>query len=441
MNLKNITYLLILALLFSCKPELEEVTLNSGSADFSKYVAIGNSLTAGLTDGELYRSGQENSFPAILAQQMLASGGGEFKQPLMFDEYGFGNRLLLKADANPPTPVTAGVNPDPRNFASIADQGPFNNLGVPGARSFHLVHGAEAFSLMNPYYRRFAAQPGVSTVLGEARAQDPTFFTCWVGSNDVLGYAMSGGASDSITSAGLFQMALGALLQEMTANGAKGAVANIPDITSIPFFTFMNSQLPYNGLVLTNPDDVFALNAGYAPLNALIKSLGSTDTIAFALGQNPFVIADKSLLWGMRQMTANDLFLLTLPTDSIQNHGYGSMTAIPDRHVLTAAEIQQIGSAIGGYNEIIMTLAGQFDLTYVDINDLFYRASTTGITKDGITFTDAFVTGNTFSLDGIHLTGQASAMVANEFIKAINAKYGADLKEVSPVFYPGIYYY
>jgi len=32
-------------------------------------------------------------------------------------------------------------------------------------------------------------------------------------------------------------------------------------------------------------------------------------------------------------------------------------------------------------------------------------------------------------------------MVANEFIKAINAKYGADLKEVSPVFYPGIYYY
>jgi hypothetical protein len=439
MNLKNITYLLILALLFSCKPELEEVTLSSGSADFSKYVAIGNSLTAGFADGELYRSGQENSYPAILAQQMLASGGGEFKQPLMFDEYGFGERLLLNAELQ--FPMVAPASPDQKNFASIAAEGPFNNLGVPGARSFHLVHGAEEFSLMNPYYRRFAAQPGVSTVLGEARAQDPTFFTCWIGSNDVLGYALSGGASDSITSPGMFQMALGALLQEMTANGAKGAVANIPDIATIPFFTFMNTQLPYNGLVLENPDDVFALNAGYAPLNALIKSLGSTDTIAFALGQNPFVIADKSLLWGMRQMTANDLFLLTLPTDSILNHGYGSMTAIPDRHVLTTTEIQSVGAAIGGFNEIIMTLAGQFDLAYVDINDLMFKASTTGVTKDGVTFTDTFVTGNTFSLDGIHLTGQASAMVANEFIKAINAKYGADLKEVSPLFYPGIYYY
>jgi hypothetical protein len=439
MNLKNITYLLILALLFSCKPELEEVTLSSGSADFSKYVAVGNSLTAGFADGELYRSGQENSYPAILAQQMLASGGGEFKQPLMFDEYGFGERLLLNAELQ--FPMVAPASPDQKNFASIAAEGPFNNLGVPGARSFHLVHGAEEFSLMNPYYRRFAAQPGVSTVLGEARAQDPTFFTCWIGSNDVLGYALSGGASDSITSPGMFQMALGALLQEMTANGAKGAVANIPDIATIPFFTFMNTQLPYNGLVLENPDDVFALNAGYAPLNALIKSLGSTDTIAFALGQNPFVIADKSLLWGMRQMTANDLFLLTLPTDSILNHGYGSMTAIPDRHVLTTTEIQSVGAAIGGFNEIIMTLAGQFDLAYVDINDLMFKASTTGVTKDGVTFTDTFVTGNTFSLDGIHLTGQASAMVANEFIKAINAKYGADLKEVSPLFYPGIYYY
>jgi hypothetical protein len=439
MNLKNISFLLILALLFSCKPELEEVTLSSGSADFSKYVAIGNSLTAGFADGELYRSGQENSFPAILAQQMLASGGGEFKQPLMFDEYGFGNRLLLNAELQ--FPMVAPGTPDEQNFTSITAEGPFNNLGVPGARSFHLVHGAEAFSLMNPYYRRFAAQPGVSTVLGEARAQNPTFFTCWTGSNDVLGYALSGGASDSITSPGMFQMALGVLLQEMTANGAKGAVANIPDIATIPFFTFMNTQLPYNGLVLDNPNDVAALNAGYAPLNALIKSLGSTDTIAFALGQNPFVIADKSLLWGMRQMTANDLFLLTLPTDSILNHGYGSMTAIPDRHVLTASEIQSVGEAIGGFNEIIMTLAGQFDLAYVDINDLMFKASTTGVTKDGVTFTDTFVTGNTFSLDGIHLTGQASAMVANEFIKAINTKYGADLKEVSPVFYPGIYYY
>lgn len=439
MKLKNILFLTALLILFSCKPEFDEVTVNSGSADFSRYVAIGNSLTAGYADGELYLSGQESSYPSILAQQMQASGGGEFRQPLMFDEYGFGNRLVLHATQQRPVP--ANVTPDQQNFESIAEHGPFNNLGVPGARSFHLVHGAEAFSLMNPYYRRFAAQPGVSTVLGEAVAQNPTFFSVWIGSNDVLGYALSGGAADSITTTGLFQMALGALLQELTANGAKGVIANIPDITTNPYFTFMNTQEPYNALVLDDPAIVAALNAGYAPLNNLIKALGSTDTIYFALGPNPFVIDDKDLPWGMRQMTSNDLFLLRLPTDSILNHGYGSQIPIPNRHVLTTAEINRIGIAIGSFNEIIKTYANQFGLAHVDINDLMFRVATTGITSDGIRFTGEFVSGNAFSLDGVHLTGQSSAIVANEFIKSINAEYGADLKEVSPVFYPGIYYY
>lgn len=439
MNLKNIIFILIAVLLFACKPELDEVTTSSGNADFTKYVAIGNSLTAGFTDGELFISGQRNSYPSILAEQMKASGGGEFKQPMMTDEYGFGRRFLL--DATLQRPVLVGVPANPQNFASIANQGPFNNLGVPGAKSFHLVPGSEAFSQLNPYYSRFAAQPGVSTVLGEAVAQNPTFFTAWIGSNDVLVYALEGGASDSITSVGLFSLALGGMLQQLTSTGAKGAVANIPDIASIPYFTFMNTQLPYNGLVLTQSAQVAALNAGYAPLNSIIKQLGSTDTLAFALGQNPFVIADKDLPWGMRQMKSGELFLLTLPTDSIINYGYGSMSPIPNKYVLTEAELQRINSAITSYNQTILFFANDLGLAYVDANELMKKVSTTGISQDGILFTDEFVTGNTFSLDGVHLTGRASAMIANEFIKSINSKYGSDLKEVSPLFYSGLYYY
>ncbi|NCC72858.1 MAG: hypothetical protein EOM06_05630 [Sphingobacteriia bacterium] len=438
MKIKNLTYLLILAFLFSCKPELDEVTLSSGSVDFSKYVAIGNSLTAGFSDGELFYTGQQKSYPAILAQQMKPAGGGDFKQPMMMDEYGFGRRLVL--DATLQLPVLAGLELNPLNFASIAGQGPFNNLGVPGAKSFHLVHGAEMFSLANPYYKRFAAQPGTSTILAEAKAQNPTFFTCWTGSNDVLGYALAGGAADSITSNEVFQMALGVLLQEMTANGAKGAIANITDLEPLPYFSFMNTQLPYNGLPITLPEQAAALNAGYAQLNAIIKSLGSNDTLAFALGQNPFVIADKDLPWGIRQMKSGELFLLTLPTDSIMNHGYGSMVPIPDKYVLTTSELANINNAIAGYNQTIAAYAAQFDLAYVDMNALLNEVATGGKTIDGINFTSTFVTGNTFSLDGVHLTGKASAMAANEFIKAINLKYGTDLMEVSPLFYPGITY-
>ncbi|HNV49701.1 MAG TPA: hypothetical protein PK692_01755 [Bacteroidales bacterium] len=439
MKIKNLVFLLIAALLFACKPELDNITTTDGQADFSKYVAIGNSLTAGYTDGELFLSGQNNSYPSIIAHQMLAAGGGEFKQPLMLDEYGFGKRLLLNAKAQAPVPAGKPVNM--ANFNSIASQGPFNNLGAPGARSFHLIPGAEAFSALNPYYKRFAAQPGTSTILDEALAQNPTFFSLWIGANDVLGYAISGGASDSITNPALYQMALDVILQQLTKSGAKGIVANIPSITSTPYFAFMNTRLPFDGLVLKLEQQVAALNYGYAQLNALIKMMGSTDTIVFKLGANPFVIVDKDLPWGIRQMKAGELFLLRLPTDSIANHGLGSLIPIPDMHVLTQLEIDRVETATYNYNAIILQLANQYDLAHVDIHGLLEKISKDGIIYDGIKFTSSYVTGNTFSLDGVHITGQANAMVANEFIKAINSKYGSQLKEVSPLYYSGLYYY
>ncbi len=136
MKIKNIYLLIAVVFLISCEPEIDDFTISSGNADFSTYVAIGNSLTAGFADKDLYKSGQENSFPAILANQFKAAGGGEFKQPLMFDEYGFGNRLVL--DASIPGPVPAVGTPSSQNFVSIAGSGPYNNMGVPGAKSFHL---------------------------------------------------------------------------------------------------------------------------------------------------------------------------------------------------------------------------------------------------------------------------------------------------------------
>ena len=95
--------------------ELEVFT--QGSADFSTYVSLGNSLTAGFADGALYKISQENSTPAILAQQFAALGnGGSFTQPLMNDNIGgllvggnqlpgFGPRLVLNLDPNLPRPT------------------------------------------------------------------------------------------------------------------------------------------------------------------------------------------------------------------------------------------------------------------------------------------------------------------------------------------------
>ena len=64
------------------------------------------------------------------------------------------------------------------------------------------------------------------------------------------------------------------------------------------------------------------------------------------------------------------------------------------------------------------------------------RAS--GIQFDGVKYTAKFVTGGSFSLDGVHLTGRGYAIIANEFIKSINRTYGSTLPQVNVNSYSGV---
>src|ERR1700761_913237 len=85
MKLFNKIYLYTLAgslLLVSCRPTVQTPSASHGSADFTRYIAVGNSLTAGYADGGLYLAGQLNSYPSIIAKQMASVGGGSFTQPL-----------------------------------------------------------------------------------------------------------------------------------------------------------------------------------------------------------------------------------------------------------------------------------------------------------------------------------------------------------------------
>ena len=69
--------------LASCQPTIEAPGASAGSANFSSYVAVGNSLTSGYSDGGLYNEAQATSYPALLAQQFAktGSGPGSFVQP------------------------------------------------------------------------------------------------------------------------------------------------------------------------------------------------------------------------------------------------------------------------------------------------------------------------------------------------------------------------
>lgn len=100
-------------------------------------------------------------------------------------------------------------------------------------------------------------------------------------------------------------------------------------------------------------------------------------------------------------------------------------------YVLTETEIENIKTATKQFNKIIKENANANDLAFLDANALLNKVSTQGIMQNGVLFTGAFVTGNFYSEDGIHMSPQANALVANFFIQAINKKYNANIPEVN----------
>lgn len=459
--------------LFSCnedfKNPVDDFVVTSGEADFSNYIAIGNSLTSGYTNNALYISGQENSYPNILAGLMKPAGGGEFKIPFMADEIGgfttfdIEGKLQLKLINGSLVPVpTAPQSP----FTSIAASGPYNNLGIPGIKSYHFE--VPGYANLNPYFGRIATSPmqTVSHYIGNL-PKDPTFFTLWVGNNDVLAYATSGGVGvdrkgnidiltygpNDISDVNVVKASINGLLNTLVTNKkAKGVIANIPSVTSVPYFTTVPAK-PISNLPATT---VTALNTAYAEYNgglALAKAGGAITEaeyqarlIKFTAGDvaNGAVMIDKDLtdLSGMnipsfRQTTSKDMIVFT--ASSILPQGFGTQFPLEDKWVLSEKEIAKAEAAVSSYNTAISELAATYNIALVDTyTEMKKLASASGIRYYGNTYTTTFVSGGTFSLDGVHLTGTGYAIVANMFADAINKKYKSNLRNVFPGNYPGI---
>jgi len=437
--MKKLLYILIsLVILAGCEPKIDELSPSKGSADFTRFVSVGNSLVAGYADGALYNSAQKNSFPNLLAQQFQMAGGGAFVQPVVNSEYGVefpGSmpRLILGYPLDCHGVPSLGPVPDIGPRDPVQPVGYLvNNLGIPGAKSFHLLF--PGYAMLNPYYARFATS-ATNMVIQEFPLVNPTFFALWLGNNDVLGYATSGGVGDTITGLQTYGYAMGVVTQSLVGAGTKGVIANIPDVTSVPFF----NTIPYNGLVLPRQSLVDSVNWAMQTVYQL--------PFQYHLGQNPFLVADPTSphpLFKVRQMQPGELVLLTVPRDSMQCYGMGLISAltyipwpIPNQFVLTQDEIDNIQAATAGYNQIIAGLAQTHGLALVDMNAKL-KTLASGIVWDGIRMNTKFVTGGVFSLDGIHLNSRGNAVVANYFIESINATYGSTIPMVDITKYPGV---
>jgi hypothetical protein len=439
---KSVLLAASVSLFVGCKPNLTVPSPSKGEIDPTRYVSIGNSITSGFADGALYYQGQLVSFPNLIAQQLKAVGGGSFTQPLMDPssvgvgqtgnapfKLGYATDCLGVTSLSPVPTATAG---DVAAFSNniYTAQGPFNNMGVPGAKAITVAvpgygNPANGAGNYNPFFTRMAKNIATSSMLSDAMLLNPTFFSLFIGNNDVLLYATAGGASNFITPQATFAASINTIVDTLVKHGAKGIIGNVPDITALPYFT----TVPWNGLTLRQ---------GQADtLNGVMPFLGIN--YIFQAGNNPFVIYDATVNTPShaRVIQQGELILLDVPLDSIKCHKMGTLIPIPNQYVLMATEINAIETAISGYNTTIKAAADNNNLAFVDVN-AFLNQTKTGFVFDGITFNAAFVTGGAFSLDGIHLTPIGNALLANEFIKSINAKYNSTIQQVNITNYHGV---
>lgn len=394
----------------------------------SRYVAIGNSLTAGWMDNGLMQVGQAGSYPRLIATQ-LGLDMSDFSQPwiaapgisgpapgdpsvivgvLYFDGTG-----LSVLGTTPAADVQSTL------LLALFQPTAYHNLGVPGAQ---LADGMNAFNAAsgngNPFFdfinrSAFFGNSPVPLTAGpdpiitqsgsmhyKAIAKGTALATVWLGNNDILGPATGGNptTADLIDKLPEFTANYTAMLSTLAGGLALGngfaptiVTANIPSVTSSPFFL---------------PEPVFVVAVG---------------------GSWPFGYDEADV----------QIVLFTALGWAGANPGL----ALPSNYTLTGQEIADVDAATAAFNAAIsgvtqaVNASGVAKCGMVDANGALaglapaQRTHLLLLLGQGLDLTTAAAT-TYFGLDGVHPNSLGYAFTANLFIEMINSLDGSNIAEV-----------
>jgi lysophospholipase L1-like esterase len=140
--------------------------------------------------------------------------------------------------------------------------------------------------------------------------------------------------------------------------------------------------------------------------------------------------------------------VLTFPTSKIGQpvstpfgtfpYGLTPYTPIDNQYVLDEKEGALTSDYVNSYNTTIKSIAAAKGLAVFDAYTFLNNIKLHGLVVNGVNLNSGYISGGIFSLDGVHLTPRGYAIVANEFIKAINAKYGSTIPPVNISDYNGV---
>jgi lysophospholipase L1-like esterase len=421
------------------------------SVSFANYVALGDSVTAGWESGCLVARHQLQSYPAVLARQMghVVAGSGDsdlthFQQPLVSEPGLLQPCYSLVYDAQT---GSLGVDfhegePGGQPLNALLPR-PYNNLAIPGAHSYDLLDnttstGADVYSLV---LRNFPGSPfhGTNAVM-QAIAEEPTFLTVWIGNNDVL---------DALGSATAISASCGAI------NHDPDGVCDGITLTPLAVFTAkyaevlqtLHAALPNTTILVVNVPDVTALPFA-TTLPPVVIDPASLQPILDP-GGHPIPLIGRRHDGSAGPIPADTL--VTLGAASLEAQGMGIPCAIfPPGHALPLCDMplpdgsvtaQGLSSGVLLYadegallkqrthdlNAAIAAAAAGIGAPVVDAFSIYGDIHANGRLYGGLEITSDFLTGGMFSYDGVHPSNVGYAVVADEFVKRINATYDSSL--------------
>ncbi|MBV9646177.1 MAG: hypothetical protein JO043_01795 [Candidatus Eremiobacteraeota bacterium] len=421
-----------------------------------RIIGVGDSLTAGVqSDGLLgvdapnpipmspfpvaFRT-QENGFWALLWQQANPqySISDPSTSPLpLIAAPGVGT-LLVPGANNAPTPIVtacAQSNLNAYAFRSAlstrlnANVSPYD-VGIPGQTVHEAIFqfqptgpcnpppgptGALAPLLMeNAYFYPVLGTWGPSiTQLNAAASLHGQIATVWLGSNDVLKAAFSGGAIGPTDTASV-RADLTTIVQTLQKSGAKVAVANLVDILGAAFFF---------------PGPTFAQS-----LATLLEHANPPVPVPIANFLGQLYAGQVAKLYGIGPnggyVTLQGVAIVTAAIQAHANLGTPPYVLVPQGDFVTAALASKLHSANLAYNSAIANVAHTNGAALVDVYTLFVNAEKNGYRINPPVCCTLQFGGGFFSLDGLHPSNTGYAVLANLFITTIDNAFGTSIPQV-----------
>ena len=372
----------------------------------ARYVALGNSITAGYQSAGINDSTQKRSYANLLAR----AAGVRFAYPSLA---GRGctppltNFVLQTRYGTGSTGTTCDLRAGSSFTATL------NNVAVPGANSYDptgLAGGG--YSALTQFFL------GGRTQVQRAIEVNPTFATVWIGNNDVLSFAING-TTTGITPEATFRANYAAMIDSLRAGSPaleRGVLIGVADVTNVPLL--VETALLVPGSPIFSP----VVRATVEQLVGRQLQLLNCPTTTRALVAFPFFAALRAQTQALPPTIPAPFACgpTTVP-------GVGDLGTVG---ILDDAERATFVARVAAYNAYIRAKADSIGFQYLDPNPTLLAWKTTGAVPPFPDLTPANASrffGRYFSLDGVHPSTAAHLVFADTLRLRLNRVYGSNI--------------